>query len=123
MTLDRTRRRLPSPLQLLALALVAVGVLGSIFIVATSGEDAEIEGGAWALIAVVGWWLPLLAAALLLVLALLGLMMAFVQAFLAYYDGGPSFGQCLLGEFLLPVVAALVFVAAYRQRTARAPIW
>jgi hypothetical protein len=103
--------------------MVAVGAIGSSFVVATTTEDSEIGGGAWAVIAVVGWWFPLLAAALLVALALVGLAMAFVQAFVEYYVGGPTFGQCFFWEFLLPVATALLFVAAYRQRTGRAEVW
>jgi hypothetical protein len=39
-----------------------------------------------------GWWLPLIAAALLVVGALVGLIAAFAAATAAYYVGGPTFG-------------------------------
>jgi hypothetical protein len=63
------------------------------------------------------------AAALFVVGALVGLFAAFVAAFAEYYVGGPSFGQCFFWECLLPLAAALLFVAAYRQRSGRPAMW
>jgi hypothetical protein len=44
------------------LALLLAGGIGSLLVVAQTSQDAEIGGGAWALVAVVGWWFPLIAA-------------------------------------------------------------
>jgi hypothetical protein len=49
-----TRRRPTSPLQVLALALVLAGGIGSLLVVAQTSQDAEIGGGACALVAVCG---------------------------------------------------------------------
>jgi hypothetical protein len=117
-------RRPPSPVQLLALALVAVGGIGSVLVVATTDEDAELGGAVWAVIALVGWWFPLIAAALLIVLAVLGGITAFVALFVEYYEPGvPSFGSLFFWEFLLPIVCALLLVGAHRQGRGRASIW
>jgi hypothetical protein len=117
---EATPRRLRSPLQLLALTLVVAGGIGSLLVVAQTSEDAEIGGGAWALIALVGWWFPLIAAALLIILAMFGLMFAFLAFLISLAEPGiGSPGQVLFWEFLLPVVCALLFVGAHRQRTGR----
>jgi hypothetical protein len=110
-------------MELLALGLVMAGALGSALVVTTNLHDAEIVGGVWAAIGVVGWWLPLLAALLLLLGALVGLTAAFAASLTAYYMGGPTFGECFFWEFLLPVAGALLFIAAYRQRTGRPAMW
>lgn len=99
------------------------GVLGSALVVTSNLHDAEIVSGIWAVVGLIGWWLPLLAATILIVGAVVGLFVAFVAAFTEYYLGGPSFGQCFFWEFLLPVATALLFVGAYRQRTGRPAIW
>jgi hypothetical protein len=123
MTEEQSVRPYESPVELLALGLVTAGVLGSVLVVTRNLHDAEIVGGTWAMIGVIGWWFPLVAAALLVVGALVGLTAAFVASVTAYYWGGPTFGQCFFWEFLLPVATALLFVAAYRQRTGRPAMW
>jgi hypothetical protein len=123
MTEERSLHPHGSPLELLALGLVTAGVLGSALVVTSNLHDAEIVGGTWGAIGVIGWWLPLVAAALLVVGALVGLAAAFVASLTAYYVGGPTFGQCFFWEFLLPVATALLFVAAHRQRTGRPAMW
>jgi hypothetical protein len=116
-------RRSPSPLQLLALALVVVGGIGSVLIVATTTGEAELGGAAWALTAVVGWWFPLVAAALLVVLAVFAAMVSLVLLFaLAVGEPGlPSAGPLLFWEVLLPVCCAVLFVGAHNQRAGRRP--
>jgi hypothetical protein len=123
MTGERPVRPYESPVELLALGLVTAGVLGSALVVTRNLHDAEIVGGTWATIGVTGWWLPFVAAALLVVGALAGLTAAFVASLTAYYVGGPTFGHCFFWEFLLPVATALLFVAAYRERTGRPAMW
>jgi hypothetical protein len=113
-----TRRRPTSPLQVLALALVLAGGIGSLLVVAQTSEDAEIGGGAWGLVAVVGWWFPLIAAGLLIIVAMFGLLLAAAAGLVSASELGyaGSAGALLLWEFLLPVVCALIFVGAHRQR-------
>jgi hypothetical protein len=123
MTEGAPDRRYQPPARLLALGFVAAGVLGSVLVVTRTHGDAEVVGGIWAVIGLIGWWLPLLAAALLLIGALAGLTAAFVTAITAYYVGGPTFGECFFWEFLLPIATALLFVGAYRQRTGRPAMW
>jgi hypothetical protein len=119
---NRRPRYVPSPLQLLALVLVVVGGIGSVLIVATSTEEAELEGAAWALIAVVGWWFPLVASALLVVLAVLGAMASRTPLRLGLEEPGlPTAGPLLFWEVLLPVCCAVLFVGAHNQRAGRMP--
>jgi NADH:ubiquinone oxidoreductase subunit 6 (subunit J) len=112
-----TRRRPTSPLQVLALALVLAGGIGSLLVVAQTSQDAEIGGGAWALVAVVGWWFPLIAAGLLIIVAMFGLLLAATAALVSQFEPGiGSPGPVLFWEFLLPVVCVVLFVGAHRQR-------
>ena len=119
-----TRRRPTSPLQVFALVLVLAGGIGSLLVVAQTSEDAEIGGGAWALVAVVGWWFPLIAAGLLIIVAMFGLLLAATAALVSASELGyaGSAGALLFWEFLLPAVCAVLFVGAHRQRMGPDPI-
>jgi uncharacterized membrane protein YdbT with pleckstrin-like domain len=119
---ERARRR-PSPVQLLALGLVAAGGIGSVLVVASSTSDAELGAIIWGVIAVIGWWFPLVAAALLVILAVLGAMASLALLFaLALEEPGlPSAGPLLFWEVLLPVCCAVLFVGAHNQRAGRMP--
>jgi hypothetical protein len=84
----RRLRPYESPVQLLALELVLAGALGSVLVVTSNLHDSEIVAGTWAVVGVIGWWLPLFAAAFLMMGAVVGLLAAFVAAFTGYYLGG-----------------------------------
>jgi hypothetical protein len=115
-------------LRLLAVVLLVLGALGWLAFAAATEEpwlEALIEVTVWAAVALLGWRAPLLAALLLFLGAAFGALEA-LMVFLAdslsqigsnHADVGPGEFWMLFGWWtVLPVAAALLFIAAYRER-------
>jgi hypothetical protein len=122
-------------LKLIALAPLVVGALAWIVLADTTDEpwsEALEFAGVWAAVAFVAWCSPILGALLLVVGAVLGalfaLIMFFVESLLAlgnpHSKVGPWLFWLLFGWWaVLPLVAAVLFVAIHGKRTGRDPIW